>query len=220
MIDYPLVKFLNRVLADYPTAREALKGNAGKTIEATIGPISTWLRVSQAGDFEMVGASGSASPTDGATGRNATPDVAFQIPLALLARLARGDESAFTAVDFAGDSEFAATLSSIARNISWDAEEDLSHVVGDMAARRIVGGASAIGAWSRDAAPRFLSNVAEYLTEEARAFATTRELESLATENENLRDTVARLEAKVNAKINAKTNSKKALSSLKPASQH
>lgn len=190
-IDYAVVKFLNHVLADYPLARDLLKADTGKTIEATVGLASVRLRVSQNGDFELVGRTKSAADN--------VPDVAFRIPANLLPRLASGDESAFSEVAFEGNSEFASTLSSIARNINWDVEEDLSQVIGDMAARRIVGSASATRLFIREAESRLLANVAEYLTEEKRAFTSKRELESLASENENLRDALARLEAKINA---------------------
>lgn len=206
-IDYPAVKFLNHVLADYPLARDLLKADTGKTIEATVGLASVRLRVSQNGDFELVGKTKSApyNVPDAApevpllVTLGASPDVAFRIPANLLPRLASGDESAFSEVVFEGNSEFASTLSSIARNINWDVEEDLSQVIGDMAARRIVGSASATRLFIRGAESRLLANVAEYLTEEKRAFTSKRELESLASENENLRDALARLEAKINA---------------------
>lgn len=206
-IDYPVVKFLNHVLADYPLARDLLKADTGKTIEATVGLASVRLRVSQNGDFELVGKTKSATDNvpDAApevpllVTLGASSDVAFRIPANLLPRLASGDESAFSEVAFEGNSEFASTLSSIARNINWDVEEDLSQVIGDMAARRIVGSASATRLFIRDAESRLLANVAEYLTEEKRAFTSKRELESLASENENLRDALARLEAKINA---------------------
>jgi ubiquinone biosynthesis accessory factor UbiJ len=200
VINYPIVKFLNRVLSDYPMARDSLKPHAGKSINATVGPVSTQLRVSENGEFEMVGASGDAPPLIGGLLRNAAPDVAFRIPLALLPRLARGDESAFSEVIFEGDSEFASTLSSVARNVNWDIEEDLSRAIGDIGARRLMGGAEAAREWSSDAEARLMANVAEYLTEEKRAFATKRDIESLATDNENLRDALARLEAKINAR--------------------
>ena len=192
MVNYPVVKFLNRVLSDYPMARDLLKAHAGKSITATVGPVSTQLRVSENGEFEMVGASKDA--------KNWLPDVAFRIPLALLPRLARSDESAFSEVIFEGDSEFASTLSSIARNVDWDIEEDLSRVIGDIGARRIVGSAEAAREWSGDAEARLMASVAEYLSEEKRAFATKRDIELLAADNENLRDALARLEAKINAR--------------------
>jgi len=181
-------------------ARDSLKVHAGKLIDVTAGPVSMQLQVSESGEFEMVGSSHDASLPKEGLPRNATPDVAFLISLGLLARLARGDKSAFSEVAFEGDSEFASALSSIARNVDWDIEEDLSRVIGDIGARRIMGGAQAAREWSSDAEARLVANVAEYLTEEKRAFATKRDFESLATDNENLRDALARLEAKINAR--------------------
>ncbi len=192
MLQAPIIKLFNRVLSDYPMAREKLKPHIGKVIEAKVGPLTTRMRIDRHGEMELVGAG-----SDSVNGANPAPAVAFQISLALLPRLARQDETAFSAIQFSGDSELAATLSTIARNVEWDIEEDLSLVVGDVAARRAVGGARDLKQWGDDAASRLTANVAEYLTEEKRAFTTTRELENLALANETLRDDIARLEARL-----------------------
>jgi ubiquinone biosynthesis accessory factor UbiJ len=199
VINYPVVKFLNRVLSDYPMARDSLKIHTGKSISATVGPISTRIRVDAGGEFEMVGDSENARSAIASDAREATPDVAFRIPLNLLPRLARGDESAFSEVVFEGDSEFASVLSSIARNVDWDIEEDLSRIIGDIGARRIVGGANAARQWSREANTRLSDNVAEYLTEEKRALVGRRDFDALTIDNENLRDAIARFEARLSA---------------------
>ena len=188
-LHFPLVKLFNRVLSDYPLARDRLRAHAGKTIAAKVGPADIIMRISGCGEMEMVGESGHGSPA---------ADVSFQIPLALLPRLARGDESAFSEVAFTGDSELAATFSMVARNVEWDIEEDLSRVVGDIAAHRLVGTAKSFGSWTQDANTRLMANLAEYLTEERRSFITRRELEELAIANETLRDDLARLVARLN----------------------
>lgn len=186
---FPIVKFFNRVLADYPLARERLRSHTGKHIGASVGPVTTTLRVTAAGDVEMVGEKG--------VGANTAPDVAFQIPLSLLPSLVRGDESAFSRVAFTGDSEFASTLATIARHVEWDVEEDLSKVVGDIAAHRAVSTLKNAATWQQDASKRVTENVAEYLTEERRAFITESDLETLARANETLRDDIARLDARI-----------------------
>lgn len=192
MLYFPLVKLFNRVLSDYPLARDRLRAHAGKTVAAKVGPLDMVMRVSDHGEMEMVG-------EGGVRGENqAVPDVSFQIPLALLPRLARGDESAFSEVVFTGDSELAATFSMVARNVEWDIEEDLSHLVGDIAAHRIVGTAKSFGGWTQDANARLMANLAEYLTEERRSFITRRELEELAIANEALRDDLARFAVRLN----------------------
>lgn len=199
-------------------ARERLSTHQGKTVSAQIGPIGeavTLMRVTAAGEMEMVGERAmNQNGGDGRTGRNgqsassARPDVAFAIPLKLIPRLLRGDDSAFSEISFNGDSEFAATLSTIGRNIEWDVEEDLSKLVGDIAAHRIVGTVKSLGTWQQDATTRLNENMVEYLAEEKRAFITHQALESLALTNETLRDDVARLEARIEAKIKARINAK------------
>ena len=178
-------------------ARERLGVYAGKTVSVQIGPIDsavTLVRVTADGTMEMVG-SGAGNNTQ--TAPNSRPDVAFVILPKLIPRLVRGDESAFSEVSFTGDSEFAATLSTIARNIEWDVEEDLSKAVGDIAAHRIAGTVKSLDAWRLDTKTRLTENLAEYLTEEKRTFITHRSLETLATANESLRDDIARLEARL-----------------------
>jgi ubiquinone biosynthesis protein UbiJ len=183
----PFSGWLNRILADYPLARERLAPHAGKVLELQVGPLSNRLRIGRTGDVEPLG-----------EGADSTLDLVMRIPLARVPGLAAGDESAFKAVHFSGDSELASVLSTIARNVEWDVEEDLSRVVGDIAAHRIVHTAKTARSWAQDAHRRLNDNMAEYLTEESRLFIRRDDLESLTRENETLRDDVARLEARVN----------------------
>ena len=125
------------------------------------------------------------------------PDVSFTVPLSLLPGLASNDATALSQVVFSGDSELAATLADVARNVEWDVEEDLGRIVGDIAAHRIVTTAQRARAWRTEAAQRLGANIAEYLTEERRAFITARKLEELAMQNETLRDDIARLDARL-----------------------
>ena len=185
-LDSVAVKLINRVLADYPLARDQLSAHAGKIIDAQVGPLACRVRVATEGGVEIVG-----------EGCNAPVDASFRVALALLPRLAQKDESAFREVVFTGDSEFVALLSTLAREVEWDIEEDLSKLVGDIAAHRIVDTAKQARAWRRDAGLRFTENVAEYLTEEKRAFITSTDLESFSRDNEMLRDELARLDARL-----------------------
>ena len=187
---FPVIKFVNRVLSDYPAARVQLQAHQGKLIAVTVGPVTTRMRVSREGEMALVGDTGTATPSP-------TPDVTLTIALALLPRLAAKDATALSKIGFAGDSELAATLSDIARNVEWDIEADLSRVVGDIAAHRMVDTAQRGHEWRKDAAQRLTANVAEYLLEERRAFISTRELDELAQRSEILRDDIARLDARL-----------------------
>lgn len=187
---FPVIRCFNRVLSDYPAARHRLRAHHGKVIAAQVGPVQTRMRITTEGEMELVGDSGAATSAPDA-------DVSLTIPLSLLPGLATKEATALRQIEFTGDSELAATLSDIARNIEWDMEADLSRVVGDVAAHRIVDTAQRARAWQTDAGQRLTANVAEYLTEERRAFISTRELEDLAQQNEILRDDLARLDARL-----------------------
>ena len=189
--DFGAVKLINRVLADYPLARERLSRHDGKVIAFEIGPIHGRLRVTVDGLAEITG-----------TGGEIPADVTFQIPLSLLPRLAQKDPAAFTEVVFSGDGELAALLSTLAREVEWDIEEDLSKFVGDIAAHRIVDTVRRADTWRRDAGQRFTENVAEYLVEERHEFISRAALETLTLANEALRDDLARLEARL-GKLNS-----------------
>ena len=187
---FPVIRFLNRVLSDYPAARVQLQRHQGKLIAAEVGPASTRTRITAAGEMELVGDTGDVASLP-------APDVAITVPLSLLPRLARKDPTAVSQIIFTGDSELAATLADIARNIEWDVEADLSRVVGDVVAHRIVDTAHRANAWQLDTRKRLTANVAEYLTEERDAFIASRDLENLTRQNETLRDDIARLEARL-----------------------
>ena len=190
VFQFPVVKFVNRVLSDYPAARQRLQVHEDKVIASQVGPVETRMRITTAGEVELVGETGAGSPAQ-------TPDVSLIVPLSLLPRLAAKDPAALSQIVFTGDSELAATLSDIARNVEWDIEADLSRVVGDAVAHRVVASVQRAHEWRVDAGQRITANVAEYLTEERRAFVTARELEALSLQNESLRDDIARLDARV-----------------------
>ncbi len=185
---FPAVQFFNRVLSDYPAARRRLRAHDGKVVAAQVGSVQTCMRVTADGEMELVGNAGTPTPD---------ADVSLTVPLSLLPRLVNKDETALAQIVFSGDAELAATISDIARNVEWDVEADLSRVVGDVAAHRMVESAQRARAWQTDARQRFTANVAEYLIEERQAFITTRELETLARQNETLRDDIARLDARL-----------------------
>ena len=183
----PVLRLLNRVLNDYPAAQSRLVAYAGKTIGVKIARVEMRLRVTVDGRFEMLG--------DGSA--DVQLDVTLTIPLRLLPTLALKQESAYRQVEFTGDTELAALLSELARHLKWDVEEDLSHVVGDIAAHRVVDSAKSLHAWGNDASRRLAENIAEYLTEERDVLITQRDAEDFARQVETLRDDTDRLEKRV-----------------------
>ena len=81
--------------------------------------------------------------------------------------------------------------------VRWDAEEDLSRVVGDIAARRLVLAGEAALAWPRRAAANLAATAAEYLTEEQRMLPSRSGIDEFVRQVDTLREAVERLEKRI-----------------------
>jgi len=114
------------------------------------------------------------------------------LPL-LLAR----DEAALKQVEIEGSAKLAAEVQFLLGHLAWDVEEDLSRLVGDALAHRIVAGGKTFASWQREAATRLAENFAEYWTEEQPLLARPADVENFCREIGALRDDAARLEKRV-----------------------
>ena len=117
-------------------------------------------------------------------------------PAALPVLLAR-DEAALNHVKIEGSAELASTVQYLFRHLAWDVEEDLSRVVGDVLAHRMVTDAKAFAAWQREAVTRLGENLAEYWTEEQPLLARTPDVGAFCRDVDTLRDDAARLEKRI-----------------------
>ena len=181
---HPGERAVNHVLKGSPLALERLRPHAGRTVAFHFGPLALALTVQSTGEVA------SAAP-------GVPRDLEVRISPFLAPRLAAGEEAAFREIEMEGDAELAQEVSFLVRNLSWDVEEDLSRVVGDIAAHRIVGAARGLARWSRDASLRMAQGAAEYWTEESPLVASRVKVEGFARDVSELRDAVARLEKRV-----------------------
>ena len=181
---HPAVAAVNHVLRTSPLARERLARHAGRTVAVRIGPLSPAFTIQTTGEV---------TPALG----NAPRDLDVRISPFLLPRLAAGEEAAYREIEMSGDMELAHEISAIARVLDWDFEEDLSRVVGDMAAHRIGNGVRAARRWSRDSALRMAQGAAEYWTEESPLIASRVKIGDFVTGVARLRDDVERLEKRI-----------------------
>ena len=101
------------------------------------------------------------------------------------------------AVRIEGSAELAETLGFVIRNLRWDIEEDLSRLVGDIAAHRIATGARELASWQRQATRNLAENLAEYFTQEQPLIARRDAITGFSGDVDRLRDDVARLEKRV-----------------------
>ena len=110
-----------------------------------------------------------------------------------------GDEpmAIVTLEGIAGESELADELRFLQKNLRWDFEEELSHVMGDVAAERVGATLRAFARWQVDAAQRVTEALADYATAESGLLVPRGELERFAAEVERLRAAIDQLERRL-----------------------
>lgn len=180
----PTIASANHLLRGSPWALEKLISHAGKSIAVRVGPIALKYQIGPTG--ELTTASNEVSP-----------DVTIEMNPTLLMLAAGEGRSALNNAKISGDTALAQALAYVAQNINWDFEEDLSKVVGDIAAHRISSTFRDVGAWAKQSADSFLMMSKDFWTEERPTIAKRPDLEKFVVEVDELRDAVARLEKRL-----------------------
>lgn len=96
-----------------------------------------------------------------------------------------------------GSSALADELRYLAKHLRPDIAEELSRVVGDVAAERIIGAARGLARWQADATQRLVEAVADFAIEERRALVRRPELADLAARIAEMGARVERLAKRV-----------------------
>jgi ubiquinone biosynthesis protein UbiJ len=186
MLELPIVAALNHVIARSPWAGEKLSPFAGREALFLMPPFRLQLLVTADGSF--------------ATGKG-TPDVEIALPadtpLTALQGTLDGTDRVMRNARINGSVEFADTLGFVLRQLSWDFEEDLSRVVGDIAAHRIADTLRTLTAWQKQAAQNLAENTVEYLRDETGLLPSPQEIGRFSSEVDRLRDDLARLEKRL-----------------------
>ncbi|MDA0705738.1 MAG: SCP2 sterol-binding domain-containing protein [Proteobacteria bacterium] len=128
------------------------------------------------------------------------PDVVISASLITLTRMLGGSGEAAIRdgdVELTGDAAIAQRFQKLLGYAKPDVEEEMSRVVGDMAAHRLAEIARGIGIWARAARSTIGDNVREYLQEESRDLPTRYEVDRFGTRLGVLRDDVERLAARL-----------------------
>jgi len=120
-------------------------------------------------------------------------------PLSLLSLVGPGAEDRVrgSSIRIAGDAEVAQHFRDLLQQAQPDFEEEMSRVVGDVAAHQVANFARGFFDWGRKAADSFSTNVAEYLQEEGRDVPARVEVEEFLEGVDQLREDTDRLEARL-----------------------
>ncbi len=180
---------LNALLRREPWAAERLSRHAGKSLRFNVGG----LRVGYS-----IEASGMLRRCDPAV----VPDVSLTIDarhLASLPGILRSrDVSAITEkLHVQGDAGLATLVSELARDLRWDAEEDMAAIFGDFIGPGIFKGGRAATGLLKASAQRLGANLAEYVGEEGQMVATRPAMEALRDDSAAMLRRLEALERRV-----------------------
>lgn len=153
MLGEPVIAALNHLLAQSGWALPRLAAFSGRTVRFNLPPFSLVCTIADDGLLR------SAAP-------DAVANAVCTVSPTLLPLLALNEQSALERVTHTGDEELVSEILYLARNLRWDAAEDLSRFTGDIAAERIVRAAAGVHRHARDSALNFLQALTEYWTEE------------------------------------------------------
>lgn len=181
-----LLALFNRFLDDAPWATRRLQEHVGAAIRIDAAPLNLRFAIDAEGRFV-------------ALDDDAPLELRVEIPLGELpSRLLDGGfERAAHAARIEGNAELADTLSFVLRNLDWDGEEALSHLIGDIAAHRLSGLVRAAAEESRRAVLRAGDNLNEYFVHEAALLPSRADHAAAQDAFIRLRDDLARLEKRI-----------------------
>ena len=179
----PFAAVFNHLLTQNPWAWEKLAPFAGKVFQLRLSPVTLTFAID---------ASGRISAND-----TALPDTVLSITPSALLRYVSTAPRDINLIAIEGDMLFGTVLREIISQLTWEAEEDLSHLFGDVLAHRLMGFAQGWTAWHKQSALNFAHAAAEYVTEEQALLAKPRHIAQFAQETEALREAVDRLAQKL-----------------------
>ena len=184
-----LAAILNRNVAQSSRARTAAERLEGRVLSLALEgtPLTLFFRVAEGRITIDTQHEGVADASLSGT------------PLSLLSMVGPGAEERLrgSGIRIAGDAEVAQRFRELLEYAQPDFEEELSRVIGDVAARQVANIARGFFDWGRKAADSLSMNVAEYLQEEGRDVPTRVELDEFLEAVDQLRDAADRLEARI-----------------------
>lgn len=181
----PLTASLNHLLAGSAWARDRLRAHNGACLVIQLDGLEFRFLIDAQGYF--------APDT-----KDQAPDVTISVPLASLPKLALNDQKqAMGAVRLSGNAELADTVAFVLRHIEWDVEADLSDLIGDIAAHRLVTGLRQLAPMPARTAHTLAENLREYFVEEQALLLGKAAIVPDDIELRALRDDIARLEKRI-----------------------
>ncbi len=181
----PLVtRFLQHLTNQNEWSRKYLQPFAGKVVRFDFVLAKTDLLILEDGSLAL-------------GGETYVPEATVYAPPSLMLGMMAGDESAKTHIKIEGDAHLATEISKVLQHMRWDIEEDLSKVVGDIAAFKIGEISKKTFAEAKKQSINVAEILSEYWQEEKNILAKKRHVEAFNANVDALVSDVARFEKRI-----------------------
>ena len=182
-----IARALSKLLSHDDAARKLLASHAGETLQVRMPPLSTTLKISEAGDF--VAGDSSLSEKD--------LSVSVEFPLTALPLIAQGKDAALRSAKISGQAALLQDISRAFTSLPLAAEAELERLVGPILATEAVRFFKAQKALGDNAQSSLHEASKRYLHDEAKLVAERDDVSQFATDIQRLRIDVQRLQARV-----------------------
>lgn len=181
----PLIThFLQHLTTQNSWAKAHLTPFAGRTVAFDFAIIKTNLIVLEDGSLAL-------------GGETMPPDATVYATPSLMLRMLAKDDAAKMQFKITGDTHLATEIAKILQNIRWDIADDLSKVVGDIPATKLVELGQKAADQIKETSTNLTGMLSEYWQEEQPMIAKKRLVEQFNTDVDVLRNDVARLEKRL-----------------------
>lgn len=195
-----LLAVVNHLLRGEEWARERLRRFAGRNLQLEIPPLTVCWTIDATGCFVLTGPAAAAGETGDAAPSENAEAARIALPADTPWRLLLQDSGGATLLNTArieGPADFVDALGFVFRHLRWDAEADLAHLVGEIAAHRLIRHGRDLLAWHRHAFWSLARNLSAYAVEERPIVAGRRQMEELARDVGSVEAGMGRLERRV-----------------------
>ena len=177
-------RILQHIINQNNWSREHLIPFAGKVLQFDFVLIKPSLIILEDGSLSFAG------ETIGA-------DAVIHLPPSLTLRLLANDDAAKMQIKIDGDTHLATQVSKVLQKLRWDIEDDMSQLVGDIAASKISKSSHKVLQTVKKQSIDITEMVSEYWQEEIKVLAKKHQVERFITDVDVLRSDTARFEKRL-----------------------
>jgi ubiquinone biosynthesis accessory factor UbiJ len=184
MLKPMITRFLQHITSQNQWSKTHLQPFAGKVVRFDFVLAKADLLILEDGSLAPVG-------------ETAAPNATIHIAPSLALRMMAKDDAAKIQIKIDGDTHLATEVSKILQLMRWDVEEDLSHVVGDIAASKVGKISQKTFHEAKKQSVNLAEMLAEYWQEERPILAKKRHVEQFNADVDALRSDMARFEKRL-----------------------